>query len=74
MFGRMIPNPKSGPHCLEKKHVVYLLDLSTESGIQKVLWNFFKSGPPEAFLYRKGFVISRPMDSCPKTGCRHEED
>jgi len=57
-----------------QKHVVYLLDLSTESGIQKVLWNFFKSGPPEAFLNRNGFVISRSMDSCPKTGCRHEED
>ena len=65
MFGQMIPNPKSGPHCLEK-NVVSLLDLSAESCIQKVSWNFFKSGPPEAFLNRNGFVISRSIDSSPK--------
>ena len=49
-----------------QKHVVYLLDLSVESSIQKVLWNFFKSGPPEAFLKRNDFVIFRSMDSCPE--------
>ena len=57
-----------------QKHVVYLLDLSAESGIQKVLWNFFKSGPLEAFLKKMVSLFPGPWILLRKSGCRHEED